>query len=81
MLKLDPRMLVHDIDDKTSMIFRKENGGLAGLVIRDFCPDNEILEWLDEVIEGAAGIRKSIRVRSDSTSISSHSCLIVWTLA
>jgi hypothetical protein len=69
MLKLDPHMLVHDIDDKTSMIFQKEDGGLAGLVIRDFCPDGETLKWLDTVIEGAAGVRKNIRVRSDLSSI------------
>jgi hypothetical protein len=74
MLKLDLGMLAHDIDDTTSMVFQKESGGLAGLVIRDFCPDSETLEWLDNVIEGAAGIRKSIRVRSNLTFIASHFC-------
>jgi hypothetical protein len=72
MLRLDPSKLVHDIGASTSMIFQKEGGGLAGLVLRNFCPDDDALAWLDGVIERAVDTRKSIRVRIDFTSIACH---------
>ena len=62
MLQLDPNKLVHDIDADTSMIFLNDQGKLAGLVIRNFCGDDDVLTWLDDIIEGAVGNRKSIRV-------------------
>jgi hypothetical protein len=62
MLELDPDKLVHDIDANTSMIFLNDEGKIVGLVIRNFCGDDDVLAWLDGVIEGAVGNRKSIRV-------------------
>ncbi|KAF8809192.1 hypothetical protein BYT27DRAFT_6525953 [Phlegmacium glaucopus] len=55
MLRLDPGKLACDLSSDTSMIFQKEDGQLAGLVLRNFCPDSHTLSWLDDVIEGAAG--------------------------
>ena len=62
MLELDPNKLAPEIDEDTSMIFRNSDGKLVGLVIRRFCRDDDVLAWLDGIIEGAVGNRKSIRV-------------------
>ena len=62
MLQLDPSRLTQDIDADSSMIFLDNRGHLAGLVIRKFCGDDDVLDWLDRIIEGAVGNRKSIRV-------------------
>ena len=63
MLELDPKKLAHDIDADTSMIFSDEADKLVGLVFRNFCPDDDAISWLDDVIEKAVSKRKSIRVR------------------
>ena len=63
MMRLDTSKLVHDIDADTSKIFRSGDGSLVGLVIRNFCEDEEVLRWLDIIIKRAASRRRSIRVR------------------
>ena len=62
MLKLDIGKLAHDIGEDTSMIFWNKDGTLVGLVIRNFCESNEVLVWLDAIIERATSRRKSIQV-------------------
>jgi hypothetical protein len=62
LLRLDPAMLAGDILTDESAIFREPSGELAGLVIRDFCPDDPALKWSDEAIKEAVDERRSIRV-------------------
>jgi hypothetical protein len=61
-MHLDTSKLVHDINADTSKIFWSGDGSLVGLVIRNFCEDEEVLKWLDIIIKRAANHRRSIRV-------------------
>jgi len=61
MLQLDSNKLMHNINVDTSMIFLNNQSKIVGLVIRNFCRD-DVLTWLDDIIEGAVGNRKSIWV-------------------
>jgi hypothetical protein len=63
LLMLDPAMLVADVLTNESRIFREPSGKLAGIVIRDFCPDETALKWMDEVVKQTVDDRRNIRVR------------------
>ena len=62
MLKLDAQRLAHDVDASESRIFITKAGNLVAAVLRDICPDDEVLTWVDAVIVDTVRLRKSIRV-------------------
>jgi hypothetical protein len=60
---LDPALLMADVLTNESVIFRRPSGNLIGIVIREFCPDEAALKWIDEEIKEAVDDQKSMRVR------------------
>lgn len=62
MMQLDPTQLQATIGAEESRIIRDEEGNLVGVVLRDFCTDDNALEWVNETIGYSTDLRKSIRV-------------------
>lgn len=64
LMMLDPNKLNATIGADESRIIRDDKGQLVGLVLRDFCVDRDVLDWVNQTIARSAGLRKSIRVWS-----------------
>lgn len=68
-----PRRPVHRLDpsqiqltvpaDKSCTIYDSSTGELIGVVIRNFCPDPDVVEWAEEILEQGVGWKKSVRAR------------------
>jgi hypothetical protein len=65
MMELEPERLVHDVDESESRIFASKAGS-ALIVLRDFCPDDEALAWVDATVMAGVQARKSVRVSEHS---------------
>lgn len=62
MIVVDSRKLKHDIPHgEGAMIW--EGKRLAGIVMREFCADNGVTVWAEEVTAENVKERKSVRVR------------------
>jgi hypothetical protein len=63
LLELDPACLAFDIGAKQSIIFKdKVSGEIILIVLRNFCRDARVLQWVDEVIKEYVELTKSVRV-------------------
>lgn len=61
--QLDPTTLVADIPPHEGARLLDPSGELVGLVIRNFCPDDEALAWADAAAEAQVPVRRNVRVR------------------
>lgn len=61
--QLDPSSLILDILPNESVRLETPSGDLVGLVIRNFCPNDEAVEWADKEAEKQVPCRRNIRVR------------------
>lgn len=61
---LDPSRLVFDILPQQSFVMRTPppENRLVGIVLREFCPDDDLLGALHDIIQLSVGARKSVRV-------------------
>lgn len=47
--------------DESCEIYDKSTGELVGVVIRDFCPVPEVVDWAEEILEQGVGWKRSVR--------------------
>lgn len=61
---LDPSQLKFDILPHQSYVLRtpEPDNRLVGIVLRDFCPADDLLDALHDIIQLSVGARKSIRL-------------------
>jgi len=63
---LDLRLIMHNIGADESVIFVDDDDEIVAVVLRNFCKDEGVLRWVDEVVKENVVGRRSIRV-SDCT--------------
>jgi hypothetical protein len=61
--------LAYDILPTENAALRNSCGELVGLIIRNFCPDSDIVSWVENVIAETLPKRKNIRVSVDIFSL------------
>jgi hypothetical protein len=72
-MMLDVSKLEHDVEANESAIF-KDGDDIVLIVMRDFCKDARVVQWIDNVIKEYVGYTKSVRV---STNISFYIIIII----
>ncbi|KAG6817223.1 hypothetical protein H0H93_007413 [Arthromyces matolae] len=58
---LDVNRLQMDIEPSESVVIKDENGHLLGFVLRNFCPDERLLQWATQVANMQIPVRRNIR--------------------
>jgi hypothetical protein len=58
---LYPARLAYDIREEESIIFM-DGEDIILVVLREFCKDNRVLRWADEIVRECVGAKRSIRV-------------------
>ncbi|KAG6820060.1 hypothetical protein H0H93_005900 [Arthromyces matolae] len=58
---LDTNQLQLDVKDDESVIIQDEDGKLVAFVMRNFCPDPNLLHWATEQAAGQIPLRRNIR--------------------
>jgi hypothetical protein len=53
--------LAHDLPSDQSAIYM-DGDELIMLVLRDFCPRSDVVNWVDDVVRAGVQVRKSVRV-------------------
>ena len=59
---LDSSKLQLTIPANQNAIIRDRSGHLIAIVLRNFCEDEEVLAWVNEVIAADVKIKRSVRV-------------------
>ncbi|RDB20488.1 hypothetical protein Hypma_012446 [Hypsizygus marmoreus] len=59
---LNPSKLTVDLAPTDSAIFKNKKGDIIGVVLRNFCPDEDAVAWADTIAERALPLRKNIRM-------------------
>jgi len=60
--RLDPSKIVHEVEPDESQIIYDEFGEIVSFILRDFCPDDPTVDWVDWVVRQAVEAKKSIRI-------------------
>jgi hypothetical protein len=58
---INPHLLKHNIPPNQSVIIR-EGEQVVGLVIRNFCPDDQVLWWADKIVQDTVEAKTCARV-------------------
>ncbi|KAG6820043.1 hypothetical protein H0H93_006180, partial [Arthromyces matolae] len=58
---LDVNRLQKDIGPTESVVIKDESGHLVGFVLRNFCPDEALLQWATQVAKMQIPVRRNIR--------------------
>ena len=61
--KLDPSKLTHTIAADESIIIRdRDSGTIAVVVLRNFSGNQDVLDWVNSIVDENVGLRRGIRV-------------------
>lgn len=67
--KIQPRMLQHTIcSDSSTLIQDPNTGELVLMVLRGFCGDLGVLDWVDGVVREVIAQKRSVRVSNFNLS-------------
>lgn len=60
---LDPAKLDHDLTGDKSAIYEDEDGKLVAMAISQFCKEEKVLHWVNEIVLLNVALARNIRVR------------------
>ena len=62
--KIQPELLQHTVSANSDAVIRDAHGGeLVLMVVRGFCRDSGVLDWVDGVVREVVAQKRSVRVR------------------